>query len=437
MIEVKPANTQCVLAISFLDYLTAIGGMSKYMMAHEQMYTKAGYSYISIYFVKKIIKKRYSLFHFYGLIIDGKEAGVYTIDELLQYFQYLKNINYKIVDVHIHNISYMNVQHMLRLVATLPVTPFKLIIHDYHTICTSFNLLKNGIKYCGGKAVSKSKCAGCRYYQSGKVQMQNVRKLLENVKDRLTVIAPSNVARKIWVEAYPDFTDKVIVMEEQLWEGKYLGNREIIDKGQRVKIGYLGNKSPHKGWAEWVKFVELANKKHNQYECIVFNSKKDFEIPNMEHSEVKFSSDKLNAMVESLREKRIDCAILWSKCEETYSYTLFEACSANAFIITNSQSGNIAYTISQKGNGLVLQTEEELYEYAVNPDKLIECINYSRKNTDPGPDTLVDNYNFVKLTQKEQPFEVDYKRRNFLYQVEQKALLSSVIRIARFLKINN
>lgn len=435
MINCKPKNKKCVLAISFLNYRTSVGGMSKYMLAHEKMYADAGYTYISLYFVKKIAKKKYPIFHFYGLIVDGKEIGVFTLDDVLLYFKGLQKDGYTVNDIHIHNISYMNADHMIRLANALPATPYKLILHDFHTICTNFNLLRNGTDYCGGKAMSTEKCAGCRYYENGRTYAANVAKVLQNVKNRLTVVAPSEIAGQIWLEAYPEFKDRVIILTEQLWQGEYLGNREPLDATKPIVIGYLGNKSPHKGWNQWAAFVERANQRHNRYKCIVFNSKKDFDDAHMDHYPVRFTQGNLNAMISALRKEEVDCAILWSIWPETYSYTLFEACSANAFILTNPNSGNIAYTVQKIGNGLVLNSEDELYHLAENPDELIKGINEARRNTVPGPETLIDNSGFVDLTNGNQEFKVDYKAANPIYRMEQRVLLKLVLCFSGFLKM--
>lgn len=435
MINCKPKYKKCVLAISFLNYMKSVGGMSKYMLAHEKMYMDAGYTYMSLYFVKKIVKKKYPIFHFYGLIVDGKEIGVFTLDDILLYFKVLQKDGYTINDIHIHNISYMNADHMIRLADTLPVTPYKLILHDFHTICTNFNLLRNGIDYCGGKALSAEKCVGCRYYENGKTYVANVVRVIQNVKSRLTVVAPSEIAGRIWLEAYPEFRDRVITLTEQMWQGEYLGNREQLDKTKPIVIGYLGNKSPHKGWSQWTAFVERANQRHNRYKCIVFNSKKDFDNAHMEHCTVRFTQGNLNAMTAALRKEEVDCAILWSIWPETYSYTLFEACSANVFILTNQNSGNIAYTVQKKGNGLVLNSEEELYRLAEKPEELAEKINDARKKTAPGPETLIDNTGFVDLTNHNQEFNVDYRAANPIYRLEQKVLLKMVLCLSGFLKL--
>lgn len=431
MIGAWPDRKQCVVAVSFSNYLSSVGGMSKYMMAHERMYTEKGFSYISVYFVKKQIRDRYQIFTFYGLIVDGKEAGVFTVDELIRYFQTLKTSGYSINDIHLHNVSYMNSRHMMRIMNAMPQTPVKLIIHDFHTVCASINLMKNGTIFCGGKVPCEDKCKDCRSFAEAKDYVADVRRLMYYIKDRLTVISPSEVAKKIWLEAYPDFENQVVVVTEQLHRGEYLGNRAPINGDKKVVIGYLGNKAPHKGWLQWSSFVEQAHEAHDRYRCVVFNSMKNFDDPYMEHCSVRFTSENLNAMIAALRNEKVDCAILWSICPETYSYTLFEACAANVFIITNRSSGNIAYTVQMNKNGMVLDSTEELNYFAKNPEELVRRINEFRTASRPGPENLIDNYEFLEWTKSDVPFCVNYRKSNLIYRLTQKFLLIGLKLLSR------
>jgi len=435
MTDYMPKYKNCVVAVSFLNYQTSIGGMSKYMMAHRKMYSDAEYSYISIYSVKKLVKNRYPLFHFYGLIIDDKNCGIMTIDELLKYFDYLIKNAYSINDVHIHNISYMNTDHLIRMAEALYDVEYKLILHDFHTVCTNFNLLKNGVAYCGDGKRSPEKCKDCIYYLSGQKFIDGVRKLLNIVKDRLTVVAPSESAKRIWLESYPEYEKCVTVITEQLWRGEYLENKEPLKIGDKITVGYLGNKSRHKGWNQWLKFIDVAYNDNSCYQFMVFNSKCDFDTEKMAHYPVCFQPDDLNPMITALRKNKIVCVLLWSIWPETYSYTLFEAISANVFIITNINSGNIAEVVSKSGNGLVLETENELYDYAANPRKLIEKINYARKNSVPGPFELIDNSEFLKLTDKNKQSHILWTPRGVIYRAGQKCLLKTVLLISKILKI--
>ena len=66
-------------------------------------------------------------------------------------------------------------------------------------------------------------------------------------------------------------------------------------------------------------------------------------------------------MVDALRKEPVDCVLLWSVWPETYSYTHYESFASNIFVITNRQSGKIAKQVEERGNGIVLNDEKELF----------------------------------------------------------------------------
>jgi hypothetical protein len=67
------------------------------------------------------------------------------------------------------------------------------------------------------------------------------------------------------------------------------------------------------------------------------------------------------AMREALDSARVDVAILWSLCRESFSFAAYEAAAAGAAILTGPDSGNIAAFTSAGGHGLVLPDEASLF----------------------------------------------------------------------------
>jgi hypothetical protein len=78
---------------------------------------------------------------------------------------------------------------------------------------------------------------------------------------------------------------------------------------------------------------------------------------------VSVSMDNRFAMVEALKDNKIDVAFLWSLCPETFSFTLYESLAAGCFAVTNKDSGNIqSYLKQNTKRGLVLENEESLFK---------------------------------------------------------------------------
>ena len=79
-------------------------------------------------------------------------------------------------------------------------------------------------------------------------------------------------------------------------------------------------------------------------------------------------------MTKALREKKVNIVLLWSLSPETYSYTYYEAYASNAFILTNSKSGNITDMVQKNKNGLVFDSENELFSFFSDVGKVKQTL---------------------------------------------------------------
>ena len=205
--------------------------------------------------------------------------------------------------------------------------------------------------------------------------------------------------KQIWLITYPQFKNRTIVILHQKEIGKYTGNLSQIQPNQKIKIGFLGMPAEHKGWDVWEDIVRKY-KDTDQYEFIVFNSSDD-KYENMEKVKIKYSSSNLNVMTEALRNTGIHLVLLWAKWPETYSYTLYESLSANAFILTNRISGNITDQIKKRLSGIVLNDEKELMDLFRYPDCVRKIINDFRESKIYGPMYLEKNNDIVHISKSE------------------------------------
>ena len=144
-------------------------------------------------------------------------------------------------------------------------------MHDYYTICWNYTLLDSNKEYCGPSGISESKCSDCAFYKRSRNRTQEIRNFLFSYINRITVIAPSEIVRQIWLITYPQFKSRTIVILHQKEIGKYTGNLSQIPPNQKIKIGFLGMPAEHKGWDVW-KDIVRKYKDTDQYEFIVFNS---------------------------------------------------------------------------------------------------------------------------------------------------------------------
>lgn len=103
--------------------------------------------------------------------------------------------------------------------------------------------------------------------------------------------------------------------------------------------------------------------------------------PPITWTEVAASDHRKNPMVEALRARCIDVALLWPLCPETYSFTMQEAAGADAFVVTNTISGNIAATVCQTQSGIALENEASLIDLFRNGAILDHVQRYRTRRT--------------------------------------------------------
>ena len=123
------------------------------------------------------------------------------------------------------------------------------------------------------------------------------------------------------------------------------------------------------------------------------------DIPNnsVKKIDVKVDADSPNKMLEEMKNANINCAFMWSICPETYSYAYFEAFAANLFIITNQDSGNIAYLVNKNKNGRVYQDINKFLADIEETNKLMESVKLFVNSDIKGPKSFKPNENIANL----------------------------------------
>lgn len=387
-----------VLAISFINYLDAKSGVAKVLMAHQQMYNVRGISYVDLFSVKKnICNDKIMLFCKFGLIIDGKYKGIYQMSQIISMLHEWQKERKQLLDIHLHHFLYTKISLIRDLLEACPNIPVKVYLHDYYNACTGYTLMKNDELYCGGRGYSHNLCFDCCYMKTNKIVQPIIQQIFKENLNRITFVSPSKATKDIFLNFHPEYGQQVIVIPHQKFLERYKKNLKSVTENEPIRVAFLGMPRVHKGWNAWKELVEFCSV--DDYIFTVFNSTND-EYEGMRKVKIGFSQENLNAMTDALREYKVHVVLLWAIWPETYSYTCFEAFSANAFIITNKDSGNIADVVKANGNGLVLSNEDELKALFSNKNKLLRYINDFRNNTNGGPDDLYENDEIVNLSEQ-------------------------------------
>ncbi|WP_128894595.1 hypothetical protein [Longirhabdus pacifica] len=392
-----------VLSISYGHYKLSIGGTDKVILSHQRMLNDNHISYIYLFPVAKDLKL-HKLKHassFWGMLIDGKYVGIYFTHDILHMMSALLEKK-GLKNIFLHHTLGVDM-HQLEHVIKLTNAPITLYLHDFYTICTQINLMKNDKTYCGEGGISKGKCSNCTYFEESKSHVKQFKIFLKNHHSRLNIVAPSHSTKQIWCSAYPAYESKVTVVKHQQCVGEYEHNRASIQPHSHINIAFVGQEAFNKGWHEWeYAITEVLKKRSNNTNLHFYHfgrryHKKDF-IP---HIPVSFQKGHMNAMVKALREHHIHCAVLWSLWPETYSYTYYESTAANAFIITNPRSGNIADSVKHRGNGIILSDVNALIDLFADETKLISLINDFRQKGKKGPLQIHESKTLLQFIPKQ------------------------------------
>lgn len=367
-----------ILSIGMNDYRNRLGGTNKVILEQRKLLKEHGYGYIYICPVKE---RRDRLWE---IILNNRFYCIRSTEQLLFFLYQFTDKGSQISEIHIHHLLGVSIDEVDRLLSGVEAK-IKYYIHDYYTICPSVKLLKNDVSFCGTEKMTEQKCEGCKYFAESREKNARLRVFLKKYENRIVFVIPSDAAKEAWIRAFEEYEDRTAVIYHQELQGNYMGNREPVE--EKIKVGYLGETSYSKGWDVWNGLIDVVSEKPYYF----FHFGKDKEaVKKMKNVSVNFQK-KYNAMVNALRTKKMDCVLLWSLWEETYSYTYYESLASNTFVITNKQSGNIARQVEIRKNGIVLDNEQELTDLFQNFDVLKKYINDYKVNGGAGPDNLSVN----------------------------------------------
>ena len=82
-------------------------------------------------------------------------------------------------------------------------------------------------------------CKGCSYEKLRKKHMAEIADLFRAFENRLVFVAPSAYVKNQWVKYYPQYSEKVVVIAHQKFEGQYVGNRNSLSYASKIRIGDL------------------------------------------------------------------------------------------------------------------------------------------------------------------------------------------------------
>jgi hypothetical protein len=226
-------------------------------------------------------------------------------------------------------------------------------LHDFYAICPSIKLLRNDLEFCHGPKMTSTACKVCIYGDARPVHLNKIDSILN--LPGIKLLAPSESTHKIW--SYSSEAGKNADLMPHLRFTPLAPGRKKINS--KPKIAFIGHPVKGKGWESFVILSKLLNETH---EFWVF-SQHNPRISGITFRLLTNGSGKIHQTRNLLIESEIDYAFIFPNWPETYSLVTAEAISAAVFILTNSNSGNVATLVREYSSGAVFEDLESVIEF--------------------------------------------------------------------------
>ena len=400
MLEIN--SKSFILSLSFEDYTTGQGGTDKLIREHQRVLNAGEISLLHIFPIHKDYIEKAVGYSIWGVLIDGNFKGYFSTNQVIRILSQL-SFQYSFKGIILHHFQWSNIDEIDRIL-NISTSSIICYLHDFMTICPNGGLIKNDQEFCGSEFPNKQKCKSCVHHSNKNIDISiRIRELFKKYFNRIKFIAPSEVCRDIWLETFPEYKNAIYIVPHQVFKGQYKDNYSYIEN-DNIRVAFVGYQKELKGWSEWVDSCNLLKENRN-YQLFQFGKSQQI-LDGVQRVEVDFHK-KETSMVQRLREFKIDCAVLWSKVPETYSFTYFEAMSANCFILTNENSGNIANMVRYYNNGYVASYDEKLASILGDTKHLSQMINSFRTKGSFGPLELEENNEIVDIINRLHPSIVE------------------------------
>jgi hypothetical protein len=353
-----------IVSLCHDDYRTSVGGVQNCILLEEQAAMESGAVYINLHPVMILpVLSRAERLEDLSLVMvcNGQTLGTAAARNCLDALQWLAGKAGR-VDLVVHAL----LGHASGFVRTLAETAVNgeclYWLHDFLSICPGYNLLRNGVRFCGAPDVDSMACSVCVYGEERTRQSPLLHDLFEAAG--FTVLAPSAFAADLWQRRSGLPCRELAVVPHTRFAGRaHAANTREAPRDQRdgvLRIAYLGHPLFHKGWPVFSRLVQSSREAPGlEFHHLGASPARD--VFGLRFTEVRVCAGNHDAMIEALLSRRIDLAFVWSIWPETYCLTAHEAVAAGVPVLTCESSGNVARMVAERDCGVVFSDEEELF----------------------------------------------------------------------------
>lgn len=361
-LSASPANWQ-IFSISHDDYTTIPGGVQVCIQREEKQTLARNGRYLNLHPWQPLPR----LAHLEDdpdplmvLVLNGAHIGVAPMSVVIaaataQAAQGVASY------VTVHHMLGHNPEQITELVRSAAAKDTAIWLHDYFTLCPGVRLQRNDLDYCGAPDPVSNACGLCIYGMERPAHLARMQTFFAATRPK--VLSPSQVTLDIWSgrATYP--TGGVHAVPHVTLEMVPRGTSSPQSTSSRIKLGFLGSPSHHKGWSVFNQ-LSYHPEMGERYDFVALTAAKvklrGRQVP------VHVTADAPDAAARAVREQEIDLVLHWPNWPETFALTAYEALEGGAYLVTNGGSGNVAATVHQTGRGVVLDDQDALVEFLLS-----------------------------------------------------------------------
>lgn len=290
------------------------------------------------------------------LLCNGAPIGTAAVSELVAAVAHMAAAG-RATRLVIHQLLGHSPEAVTRLAAATGKPKALFWLHDFLTLCPSYTLQRNTLRFCGAPPETSNACGLCSFGTARPDHLARLRACFDAVD--VTIVAPSQVALEFFAshdvglrvattEVVPHLTLEPVARAKAA---------PVATPGGPIRLGFLGTPAPHKGWPVFDALIKELPK--GDFTFTVLCAKR----PNAGETEwrpVHVTDEAPEAMSEAVAASNIDFVLHWASWPETFSFTTFEALAGDAFVLTNVGSGNVAAAVEASGRGAVLADQAAL-----------------------------------------------------------------------------
>jgi hypothetical protein len=241
-------------------------------------------------------------------------------------------------------------------------------LHDFASLCAGVHLLRDDVADCGAPAPDSPACGVCVYrpWRMGHIAAHEA--LFAGLD--LTVASPSEAALRTWKAGWTYAAAGEVVHPHARLVAT--GERAAPHEGP-LRVAFLGAPAAHKGWGVFRDLV-LRHEGDPRYSFHHLGGAAEGALPVDFHA-VRVGPETPDAMARALDALAPDVALIWPLCQETFSFTAYEAAAAGAMVLTNPDSGNVAAFVEDTGLGEILSGDAALLKAFETGDILKQSRN--------------------------------------------------------------